>query len=811
MKKSNLTLSILAALVSTGMGQNLAHAGHDENLEHYTIDNIVVEAEQTVNQFNDTVTEQSYYRTGGDVKVITREEIEKRHYTDVTEAIKRIPGVTFQNPGYRGGEYGYVAYNNGVLINGDSRVIILVDGRRVDNAASQRISDSSRRGTKSTGVNLDQVTNMENIEKIEVIKGPGASAYGPDATGGVINIITRKGGYSTVGTLDLASGSWNKHNYSFSYSGSLDHDNSLHYFVSVNRTMSGDTEFKDGQTGDVIRLPGSRYKEDGANIRIDKDFDKKHSLKLWYNHKSGRDGYPVATPSAKYWNERDWYRILFEVVVGRYDENYKLKEKGQWWTDQRQPGYHNIYLTRFMYDISNDFNNNDWDLVYTFNKDKGMESFVRAYYQNHIYRGRAAFQFSKFGGGGGNGAGVGYDEYNNTFPMGTTYEQMYAWMKEHLAPFPGGDKKAMDEWVAKTGGVSPVTDWHREENSGIELQYAKSLGKHDIIADINYDKAKHYSWRNRRAGDYSVTHLSRDTIMGYVQDKIHVSDKWDITPALRYSHYSSFENTNSNDTKQGKGKTSALTYALNTQYMFDDTLSMYFGWTRIFRPLREGDYSTANGEYPNMLEDEEGHVMTIGMQKLLGNKTSIGVNYNWTDMTNAVATLPIWSVKKNDFAATAVNAREKKTAFNITLDHQFDPHVTLSASYDHMYDKWSAKDGMRIDPNWGYVSADDINVQINRLRPANHYALNLSYENRKLYTGLLANWYTGNNTSAFTSRQFLLLDWNINYQVAKDFNVYMVVSNLTNEAYETTYNARNGIGSAAMPGRSFVIGAKYTF
>ena len=165
MKKRNLTLSILAALVSTGMGQNLAHAGHDENLQHYTIDNIVVEAEQTVNQFNDTVTEQSYYRTGGDVKVITREEIEKRHYTDVTEAIKRIPGVTFQNPGYRGGEYGYVAYNNGVLINGDSRVIILVDGRRVDNAASQRISDSSRRGTKSTGVNLDQVTNMENIER----------------------------------------------------------------------------------------------------------------------------------------------------------------------------------------------------------------------------------------------------------------------------------------------------------------------------------------------------------------------------------------------------------------------------------------------------------------------------------------------------------------------------------------------------------------------------------------------------------------------------------------------------------------------
>ena len=106
MKKRHLTLAILAGLLSAGGGQTSVYAGHDENLQSYTIDNIVVEAEQTINQFGDTVTEQSYYRTGGDVKVITREEIEKRHYMDLTEAIKRIPGVTFQNPGYRGGEYG---------------------------------------------------------------------------------------------------------------------------------------------------------------------------------------------------------------------------------------------------------------------------------------------------------------------------------------------------------------------------------------------------------------------------------------------------------------------------------------------------------------------------------------------------------------------------------------------------------------------------------------------------------------------------------------------------------------------------------
>lgn len=161
-----------------------SYAAFDENLQGYTLDTVLVEADATKDKFGNTITEQSYYRTGGDVKVITREEIEKRHYTDLTEAIKRIPGVTFQNPGYRGGEYGYEFYNNGVSINGDTRVVILVDGRRVDNAASTRISSKSTSGSKSTGVNLDQVTNMANVEKIEIIKGPGASVYGADALGG---------------------------------------------------------------------------------------------------------------------------------------------------------------------------------------------------------------------------------------------------------------------------------------------------------------------------------------------------------------------------------------------------------------------------------------------------------------------------------------------------------------------------------------------------------------------------------------------------------------------------------------------------
>lgn len=796
-----------AAMVMLISFASTSYAAFDENLQGYTLDTVLVEADSTKDKFGNTITEQSYYRTGGDVKVITREEIEKRHYTDLTEAIKRIPGVTFQNPGYRGGEYGYSFYNNGVSINGDTRVIILVDGRRVDNTASSRIAGNSKTGSKSTGVNLDQVTNMENVDKIEVIKGPGASVYGADATGGVINIITRKGGKDNVGTIDLSTGSWDKHKYSISYSGSAGEDKSWHYFVSANRDMSGDTKYKDGIVGGNGTLGGSKWKEDGVNIRLDKDFNEKQNLKIWYNFKQGKDGYPIAVPNLKYYNEKDWNDIIFKATVGQLDADNKLVG-GTLTGDVKNPGYHNLYaLDGKAYGSFSKFKNNDLDITYTFNKENGMDSFVRVYSQQHRYAHRDKYQWYI------NGRGAA-DAYKAAFPDGANNEQLQAWIKDNLAPFPGGDQEALKEWVAKTGGVAAEpTSWHDENNRGIQLQYAKSVGVNDIIASITYDKSKNYSRRiNTADGSTTSTHVDRKSILGYIQDKIHVTDKWEITPALRYSKYDAFETTDaSGNTTQGKGDTHEITPVINTQYMFDDSSSMYLGWTKVFRPLRQGDYTSVDGVFKTPLLDEKGDAWTFGIRKDLSDKTSVAIHYDWTKMSNAIATLPIFDVTTGNITSTAVNAKEDKKSFNITADHKFDDHVTLSASYSHMKDEWKAKNGWILDSSWGYNNSSDINVAINSLRPQNHYSLNLSYENGKLYTGLLTNWYTGCSSYAFTSNRFLVLDWNLNYDITKDMTAYVLVTNLTNEAYETSYNSWNGVGSSAMPGRCIMVGMKYKF
>ena len=122
-----------------------------------------------------------------------------------------------------------------------------------------------------------------------------------------------------------------------------------------------------------------------------------------------------------------------------------------------------------------------------------------------------------------------------------------------------------------------------------------------------------------------------------MQDKIHVSDKWDLTPSLRYAHYSSFTGSGTGSA-EGKGSTHLLTPALQTQYMFDDTASVYASWVKIFRPLRRGDYTSTDQITSGNLEDEKGDAWTIGARKDLSDKTTVGVNYDITRMSNAIAT-----------------------------------------------------------------------------------------------------------------------------------------------------------------------------
>lgn len=313
----------------------------------YTLDGIEVSADREKDQFGNMITEQSYYRTGGDVQVIDSDTIEKRHYTQVGDALKYIPGVQVQTPGgYRGGEYGYTQTHSIVTINGDARVIVLVDGRRMDNNAGGAVAANSGSGSKAT-VDINQIVSMDNIEKIEVIKGPGASAYGADATGGVINIITKKGTQKPHETLDYSMGSWKRYHYGMSIAGSNTKGN-VKYFLSARHEMGGDSHYRDGITGKNYVWHQTGYRDNMVNARFDFLLGNNQSIVMAYNHMSGNDDYPLTAPDYRYLNDIDWARIK---------ENYKNNVYG----DPKNPGYRNLWI--MWLGAYNRYNKNNYDVT----------------------------------------------------------------------------------------------------------------------------------------------------------------------------------------------------------------------------------------------------------------------------------------------------------------------------------------------------------------------------------------------------------------------------------------------------------------
>ena len=83
----------------------------------YTLDGIVVTASRVPEKKIDS---------NADVSVVTAKEIEEKHYDDVSEAIRHVPGVNIAN--YSGSGQNYST--NRIYINGSSNVVVLVDGIR---------------------------------------------------------------------------------------------------------------------------------------------------------------------------------------------------------------------------------------------------------------------------------------------------------------------------------------------------------------------------------------------------------------------------------------------------------------------------------------------------------------------------------------------------------------------------------------------------------------------------------------------------------------------------------------------------------
>lgn len=197
-----------------------ASAVYADEVQEYALDTMVVTA---------TRVEQKAFDTQADITVITREDLEKKHYTDLGDALKDVPGVTLQNYGVTGENYS----SNRLYINGSSNLVVLVDGMR-----------ANVNGSTSGALSPSEYANLDTVERIEILKGSASTLYGADAVGGVINIITRKQNENGVRTsISAIGGSYNRQTYRFMNQGNVD---GTYWMVAAQKNLAKDFKDADG-------------------------------------------------------------------------------------------------------------------------------------------------------------------------------------------------------------------------------------------------------------------------------------------------------------------------------------------------------------------------------------------------------------------------------------------------------------------------------------------------------------------------------------------------------------------------------------
>jgi outer membrane cobalamin receptor len=120
-----------------------------------------------------TRTEQEILSVPQHVTVITAEDIEKSGVRDVAQILNRQAGLAVE-------DYGSLGSVQSLRMRGSTteQVLVLLDGVRLNNAQSGTVDLS--------------LLPVNNIERIEIVRGGTSALYGSDAVGGVVNIITRK-------------------------------------------------------------------------------------------------------------------------------------------------------------------------------------------------------------------------------------------------------------------------------------------------------------------------------------------------------------------------------------------------------------------------------------------------------------------------------------------------------------------------------------------------------------------------------------------------------------------------------------------
>lgn len=217
------------------------------------------------------------------VTVITADEIKKSGALTAAQAIERTVGVDLRDAGPVGAK-------TEISLRGSTaaQVLVLLDGRRMNSPQSGSFDFSTL------------PVPLEEIERIEIVRGASSALYGADAVGGVINIITKR-----PQTLEsFFTGEGGSHGYWRLGAGNAATVRNVFYSLSANKEKSGGYRVN------------SDYDASVANGKVGYLFSRDSSIELAANYIEKEIGAPgpikMPTSTARQWNRNAEGALTFK-------------------------------------------------------------------------------------------------------------------------------------------------------------------------------------------------------------------------------------------------------------------------------------------------------------------------------------------------------------------------------------------------------------------------------------------------------------------------------------------------------------------
>ncbi|MEW6162212.1 MAG: TonB-dependent receptor [Nitrospirota bacterium] len=242
------------------------------------------------------------------VQIITQEDIKNSTAKNAGDLISEVSiGHIHKYPGALTSSIGLRGFRTDLFNDLKSRVLVLINGHRA--------------GT----VNLAKIP-VEDVERIEIVKGPASVLYGSSAMGGVINIITKEGKEGIRGSIGGEIGSWEYRKTQAELNGKK---GPFDFYLKASRSASDDYSAKD-----CGKIENTGYNDETVSARLGYRFFDKHHISLGFQHWKG---WKIGSPGPRYSPDPDDYsdkgRDSFDIgyKTETFEAKYYLiKDKDEW-------------------------------------------------------------------------------------------------------------------------------------------------------------------------------------------------------------------------------------------------------------------------------------------------------------------------------------------------------------------------------------------------------------------------------------------------------------------------------------------------